>query len=259
MVLVAHLCAVALHMRSAATAANVRYSASPLLMARANRDGDPYAVLGIETSASIAQIKSAYHQLALRTHPDTSNETDTATFQKIAEAYAILSDEQRRAMHDGQRGTTSNNGASSRGVWQHQQQQQWQQRPQPTEQEWEQEYENVRDDQQWTSTPTFSEPARDWLRGRSEDPLGIDSDKWRTMAKADAEQRRRVQAQMEGEADDVALDGEQTLFNAIFVPTAFAAAFCASVIALDAGAPPADVTAIDGEQVQQQQQMLLDE
>lgn len=62
----------------------------PLLMALAE---DPHSILGVDRDASPAQIKQAYRRLALRSHPDTNSAPDAEeAFQRIAEAYAVLSD-----------------------------------------------------------------------------------------------------------------------------------------------------------------------
>jgi preprotein translocase subunit Sec63 len=46
---------------------------------------DHYAILGVEQSATAAQIKLAYHRLAMQTHPDKheNSEESTAAFQKV--------------------------------------------------------------------------------------------------------------------------------------------------------------------------------
>ena len=65
---------------------------------------DWYAVLGVECTASPAEIKAAYRKQALRSHPDRAplHEKDEATsrFKTIAEAYEVLSDERRRWEYD---------------------------------------------------------------------------------------------------------------------------------------------------------------
>ena len=68
---------------------------------RAVAGADPYDVLGIGRDATAAQIKQAYRKLALRSHPDVNKEPDAeATFQRIADAYATLSDAKARAKYD---------------------------------------------------------------------------------------------------------------------------------------------------------------
>ena len=59
---------------------------------------DHYAVLGVAKTATPDEIKKAYRKLASQHHPDKGG--DTATFQKIQEAYAILSDPDKRAQYD---------------------------------------------------------------------------------------------------------------------------------------------------------------
>ncbi|KAF3916887.1 hypothetical protein ABW20_dc0110669 [Dactylellina cionopaga] len=67
-------------------------------------DINPYEVLSIDKSATNAEIRSAYRKLALKTHPDKAAPEEKATahteFQRIAFAYAVLSDEKRRARYD---------------------------------------------------------------------------------------------------------------------------------------------------------------
>ena len=63
---------------------------------------DYYAVLGLEKSASKDQIKKAYRKLALKYHPD-KNQGDTNAeerFKEITEAYAVLSDPQKKQQYD---------------------------------------------------------------------------------------------------------------------------------------------------------------
>ena len=63
---------------------------------------DPYEVLGVERDADGQQIKKAFRQLARELHPDVNNHDPDAEekFKEAAEAYEILSDEQRRATYD---------------------------------------------------------------------------------------------------------------------------------------------------------------
>jgi molecular chaperone DnaJ len=62
---------------------------------------DYYEVLGVEKNASKDQIKDAYRKLALQYHPDRNKEPGAEDkFKEISEAYAVLSDEQKRAQYD---------------------------------------------------------------------------------------------------------------------------------------------------------------
>jgi curved DNA-binding protein len=62
---------------------------------------DYYATLGVERGASADEIKRAYRKLARKYHPDVSKEADAeARFKDLAEAYAVLKDDERRAAYD---------------------------------------------------------------------------------------------------------------------------------------------------------------
>ena len=63
---------------------------------------DYYKVLGIDKTASAAEIKKVYRKLALKYHPDKNNgdKASEAKFKGISEAYAVLSDEQKRQQYD---------------------------------------------------------------------------------------------------------------------------------------------------------------
>jgi len=71
-------------------------------------DRDYYDILGISRDADLAAIKKAYRQAALRDHPE-KNPGDKAAeerFKEAAEAYAVLSDPEKRRLYDqfGRRG-----------------------------------------------------------------------------------------------------------------------------------------------------------
>jgi curved DNA-binding protein len=59
---------------------------------------DHYQTLGIDKNATPDEIKKAYRKLASATHPDKGG--DTKKFQEIQAAYAVLSDEEKRAQYD---------------------------------------------------------------------------------------------------------------------------------------------------------------
>jgi len=64
---------------------------------------DYYAIMGVERTDSLKTIKTAYRRLARKYHPDVSKESDAeARFKEIAEAWEVLSDEERRAEYDEQ-------------------------------------------------------------------------------------------------------------------------------------------------------------
>ncbi|MDF2801589.1 MAG: chaperone protein DnaJ [Anaerocolumna sp.] len=63
---------------------------------------DYYEVLGISKTATDDDIKKAYRQLAKKYHPDSNpgNEEAEAKFKEASEAYAILSDGEKRRQYD---------------------------------------------------------------------------------------------------------------------------------------------------------------
>lgn len=61
---------------------------------------DHYAVLGVGPTVGVAEIRRAYRRLALRHHPDRAGTGATALFQRIAEAYHVLSNAALRSSYD---------------------------------------------------------------------------------------------------------------------------------------------------------------
>lgn len=62
---------------------------------------DYYEVLGVSKDASAADIKKAYRKLALQYHPDKNKDAGSEEkFKEISEAYAVLSNEQKRSAYD---------------------------------------------------------------------------------------------------------------------------------------------------------------
>lgn len=66
------------------------------------QDQDYYKLLGIAKAASKDEIKKAYRKLALKYHPDRNKDDKAAEekFKQISEAYAVLSDAEKRKMYD---------------------------------------------------------------------------------------------------------------------------------------------------------------
>lgn len=60
---------------------------------------DYYDILGVSKSATEEEIKKAFRKLAQKYHPDKKG-GDEAKFKEVSEAYAVLSDKNRRAQYD---------------------------------------------------------------------------------------------------------------------------------------------------------------
>jgi DnaJ-domain-containing protein 1 len=113
---------------------NTSASAAPALVARlqdahrAATECNPrnhYAILGVKSSATVAEIKSAYRSLALRLHPDKAAEAlghDTATllFSLLSSAHSTLGNTQSRRAYDlqllRQKYVNSSGGGSGMGM-----------------------------------------------------------------------------------------------------------------------------------------------
>ena len=63
---------------------------------------DYYELLGVKKTASDAELKKAYRELAKKYHPDKNkgNKEAETRFKEISEAYAVLSDADKRAQYD---------------------------------------------------------------------------------------------------------------------------------------------------------------
>ena len=62
-----------------------------------------YGILGLHPSASMIAIRRSYRQLSKKYHPDTTELTPNAAkvkFQRLNEAYAVLSNPERRSLYD---------------------------------------------------------------------------------------------------------------------------------------------------------------
>ena len=79
---------------------------------------DYYKILGVSETASTDEIRKAFQQLARKLHPDVNKEPDAEEkFKEVSEAYAVLSDADKRKRYDAMRSgipyATSNYGQSS--------------------------------------------------------------------------------------------------------------------------------------------------
>ncbi|MBU2489843.1 MAG: DnaJ domain-containing protein [Proteobacteria bacterium] len=63
---------------------------------------DYYQVLGVAKDSTKEQIKKSYRKLAMKYHPDTAKDIPGAEekFKEISEAYAVLSDDEKRKQYD---------------------------------------------------------------------------------------------------------------------------------------------------------------
>jgi molecular chaperone DnaJ len=62
---------------------------------------DYYDVLGVQRNASKDEIKDAYRKLAMQYHPDRNKSPDAEEkFKEISEAYAVLSDDEKKQQYD---------------------------------------------------------------------------------------------------------------------------------------------------------------
>jgi DnaJ-class molecular chaperone len=63
---------------------------------------DYYEILGVKKDASEAELKKSYRDLAKKYHPDKNkgNKDAENRFKEISEAYAVLSDKDKRAQYD---------------------------------------------------------------------------------------------------------------------------------------------------------------
>ena len=76
---------------------------------------DYYEILGLQKGASKDEVKKAFRKLASKYHPDKKT-GDEAKFKEISEAYAVLSDDKKKAEYDAYGHAFQGAGASHAGA-----------------------------------------------------------------------------------------------------------------------------------------------
>lgn len=61
---------------------------------------DYYEILGVTAQATVDEIKKAFRTKARNLHPDNKHSGDEVAFKELAEAYEVLSDDQKRSLYD---------------------------------------------------------------------------------------------------------------------------------------------------------------
>ncbi len=82
---------------------------------------DHYATLGLDSSATLTDVKKAFRQQASLHHPDRNTAADApARFRAVQEAYDVLSDPDKRQAYDDnrRRNLLDNPIETAREIWQ---------------------------------------------------------------------------------------------------------------------------------------------
>ena len=94
-----------------------RVHASSSASASKSKSNDPkhlYNLLGVSSTATAKEIKSAYRKRALELHPDVNKSPDASTrFNEVKEAYNVLIDPKLRAAYDDAASATSRGPSAS--------------------------------------------------------------------------------------------------------------------------------------------------
>jgi DnaJ-class molecular chaperone len=81
---------------------------------------DHYAALGLNSAATLSDIKKAFRQRAALYHPDRNSAADAAgRFREVQEAYDVLSDDAKRQAYDDnrRRGLLDSPIDTAREIW----------------------------------------------------------------------------------------------------------------------------------------------
>lgn len=79
----------------------------------AMNEKDYYAILEVDKDATTEEIRKAFQQKARKLHPDVNKEPDAEErFKEVSEAYAVLSDEDKRRRYDAMRSGSPFGGAA---------------------------------------------------------------------------------------------------------------------------------------------------
>ena len=82
----------------------------------ATAPGAYYFILQVTSDASDADLKKAYRKLAMRLHPDKCRMAGAdEAFKRVGAAFAVLSDSQKRSVHDLSGGDKANEARHARG------------------------------------------------------------------------------------------------------------------------------------------------
>lgn len=80
---------------------DIRLKKKYIALCNMDKGDDPYQILGVAVDTSASEIKKAYRKLALKYHPDKSQDpAHNALFIKVSNAYEILSDEEAKESYN---------------------------------------------------------------------------------------------------------------------------------------------------------------